>query len=296
METINKKLRSQLATLIILIITGIHATAFGQDYSFAVEKIGSGKPVIFIPGLISSGEVWQSTAQQLADDYECHILTLPGYAGQAPLSDAPYLESFKLEILKYIKENQLKDVQLVGHSIGGFISMLIALENQRSIQQLVIVDALPFFAQTFSPNPQTGFNEQAAKQYMDTFRQFDEAQVWNYRKQVAQSMTKREEYWDKMVDWAMQSDAKTEAYSSHEMLGNDIREKLRDIKIPITVFAAHDENPDFPTYTKQAVEETYLAQYQKAPNLQLIIAEGSRHFIMLDQEEWFHQQLLSVLK
>lgn len=296
MDTFNTPLRSRFAILIFLITIGLNAHVFGQDYNIAVEKIGSGKPVIFIPGLISSGEVWLPLAQQLADEYECHILTLPGYAGQAPLPDGPYLENFKKEIIEYIIANQLKDVQLVGHSIGGFISMMIAIEDQTSISQLVIIDALPFFAQTFSPDPQTGFNEQAAKQYMDTFRQFDEAQVRNYRKQVAQTMTKREEYWDKMVDWAMLSDPKTEAYSSHEMLGNDIRENLRDIKIPITVFAAYDENPNFPMFTKQAVEKTYMAQYQKAPNLQLIIADQSRHFIMLDQELWFHHQLLSVLK
>lgn len=296
MDTINKDFRFPLTTLIILILFGLSNHTFGQQHNFAVEKIGSGKPIIFIPGLISSGEVWLPIAKRLSDVYECHILTLPGYAGQAPLSEGPYLESFKKEIIEYINQNQLKDVQLVGHSIGGFLSMMIALEDQVQIKQLVIVDALPFFAQTFSQDPQIGFNEQAANQYMETFGQFNEIQVRQYRKQVAQTMTKREEYWDKMVDWAMQSDAKTEAYSSYEMIGSDIRENLREIKLPITVFAAFEENPNYPMFTKDALEQTFRAQYQKAPYLTMIIAENSKHFIMLDQEEWFHHQLQSVLK
>ena len=296
MDTINTPLRPRFVILIFLITIGLNAYVFGQNYNFSIEKIGTGNPVILIPGLISSGEVWLPLAQQLADEYECHILTLPGYAGQAPLPEGPYLESFKKEIIEYIIDNQLKDVHLVGHSIGGFISMMIALEDHTSIKQLIIIDAMPFFAQTFSQSPTLGFNEEAAKQYMDSFRQFDEAQVRNFRKQMAQSMTKRDEYWDKMVDWAMLSDLKTEAYSSHEMFGNDLREDLKNLLLPIVVFAAYDENPNFPMFTKKALEETYLAQYQKAPNLQLIIAENSRHFIMLDQEDWLYNQLKSVLK
>lgn len=296
MKTIFKHLRFYFGNLIFLISTGLSPSVFGQAYSFAVDKIGSGKPVIFIPGLITSGEVWQPIAQEIANNYECHVLTLPGYAGQAPLSEGPYLERFRQEILQYIEQNQLEEVQLVGHSIGGFLSLMIALEDPSAIEQLFIVDALPFFAQTFNQDPPLGFDEVAARQYMDSFSKFDEAQVRQYRKQMAQSMTKQEEYWEKMVDWAMLSDAQTEAFSTYEMLGNDLRKRLKEIKVPITVFAAFDENPNFPMFTKEAVEEMYTSQYQHAPNLELIIAEGSRHFIMLDQEEWFLEQLSSVLK
>ncbi len=294
--TIIRQLHSVKTFLVLMFSLVLSISALGQNYSFAVEKIGSGNPVLFIPGLISPGEVWRPLAEQLSKNYECHVFTLPGYAGQPALPEGPYLDRFRDEILRYIDENELAEVQLVGHSIGGFLSMLIAMEDQKPIQQLVIVDALPFFAKTFNPNAQDGFDEVAAEQYMSSFANITDPEQKEYRLQAARFMTKQEDYWDRMTDWALKSDLKTEAYSSHEMFGTDIREKIKSIQIPMTVIAAFDDNPNYPMFTKEGVKEIYQEQYKNAPDARLIIAENSRHFIMLDQEEWLYNQLLSLLK
>ena len=43
--------------------------AFAAPTSFTVEVTGKGKPMIFIPGLASSGEVWKDTVAQFANRY-----------------------------------------------------------------------------------------------------------------------------------------------------------------------------------------------------------------------------------
>ncbi len=44
--------------------------------SFNVEVIGSGKPVIMIPGLMSDARVWRPTAEALAGDFPQHGITI----------------------------------------------------------------------------------------------------------------------------------------------------------------------------------------------------------------------------
>ncbi len=46
---------------------------------------GKGSPVVLIPGLACSGSVWRETAAHLAERHEVHVLTLPGFAGVAPV-------------------------------------------------------------------------------------------------------------------------------------------------------------------------------------------------------------------
>ena len=38
--------------------------------------------MILIPGLTCGGDVWKSTVEHFKDRYECHVLTLAGFAGE----------------------------------------------------------------------------------------------------------------------------------------------------------------------------------------------------------------------
>src|SRR4051794_4650480 len=60
----------------------------------AVEVSGSGRPIVFIPGLASSGEVWSSIVAGLQPSYSCHVLTLAGFAGRPPIPP-PFLSKVR---------------------------------------------------------------------------------------------------------------------------------------------------------------------------------------------------------
>ncbi|MBK6266702.1 alpha/beta hydrolase [Marivirga sp. S37H4] len=276
----------------LLFATGV----LGQNnYSFKVEKSGQGKPLIFIPGLISGGDVWDGTVAHFSKNYECHVLTLAGFAGQAPIESPPYLETYKEDIIRYIKSNSLTEVSLVGHSIGGYLSMMIGLEQDSAIQQLIIVDALPFFSLTFNPNAKEGFDQASADQYIENFKAYNQEQIDSYRRMTAKGMITDSIYWDKVVQWAKSSDLKTEAYCSHEMMATDLRDKLANMKTPMLVLAAWQKTEMYPNYTLEYAQQIYNSQYEKAPNCQVVVAEDSKHFIMYDQPDWLYSQMENFL-
>lgn len=289
-----KSLSLIAVSMLITIITV--EKGYGQsDFDFTVEITGKGEPVLLIPGLISSGEVWTETVSALSDRYECHVLTMPGFAGVPAHEEGPYLETWKSEIIRYIKENDLHQVTLVGHSLGGFLSLWIAAENLPELKQIIVVDALPFLAGTMNPNAETGFNENSAQQYMNSLSGMDRDGLHATRMMMARGMTNDSTRWEILTEWTMNSDLKTEAYSATEMMGIDLREVIAKITVPVLAIGAFDENPQLPGFTRERMEQTYLSQYQNIKNLQFEVADGAKHFIMYDKPEWMIEKMIDFM-
>ncbi|MFU8862021.1 MAG: alpha/beta fold hydrolase [Cyclonatronaceae bacterium] len=265
-------------------------------FGFQAEVTGQGDPIIFIPGLISGGDVWDETIAYFSDQYECHVLTLPGYAGIPAQEEAPYLESWKKDIVRYIQDRKMESVTLAGHSLGGFLSLWIASGNIPELNQIIVLDALPFLAAAFNPDDEPGLSDEDALQYMNSFSGYEQEQIQSMRMMVARGMTNDSTRWEQLTKWAMASDLKTEAYSATEMMGMDLRESISNISVPVLVIGAYQENPQFPEYTLDNMRQTYMAQYQTVPNLRFEVAEGAKHFIMFDKPDQMHRMMYDFLQ
>jgi N-formylmaleamate deformylase len=259
---------------------------------FTVNVSGKGQPVIFIPGLVCSGEVWEETVAKFKETHQCHVITLAGYAGTAPLQNGPYLQTYKEGIQNYIKTNKLKKVILVGHSLGGFLSQWIASDMGANIDRLVLVDALPFFAGAGNPNAKEGFNEERATMYYNSMASIGKENLKNNKLSILKGMISDSAYQQKALAWSVSSDLKTEAWTAMEMMGIDLREKIADINCPVLVMAAYaGPVPQYPEFTREKQLEVYQDQYKKVKQLSVVSPSLSKHFIMYDQPEWFYKQL-----
>ena len=100
----------------------------GEVPLFSVKVTGKGQPMILIPGLMSSGAVWDGTVAHYASAYQCHVLTLAGFAGQPPSPATPFLGSVRDAVADYIRREGLNRPILVGHSLGGVLAFSIAAQ------------------------------------------------------------------------------------------------------------------------------------------------------------------------
>src|SRR5690554_4483449 len=106
--------------VILLIALSIPSITFTQTeaYLFHIDIKGQGDPILLIPGLASSGSVWEKTVDILKKDYECHILTLAGFADQKPMSlENGYLPVIEKALIAYIQKELHKKPIVVGHSL-----------------------------------------------------------------------------------------------------------------------------------------------------------------------------------
>ena len=275
------------------IIMGMCFAARAQGTkAFDVKVTGKGQPVLFIPGATCGGSEWDETVAHLkGSKYQCHVFTLAGYAGTAPMAEGPFLEKYKNEIKQYIVSNKLEHVIIVGHSIGGFLGIWIASEMKDHLQKVVVVDALPFLAAVQTPNPKTGFDETAAKGMLERYNKMDSAQMIASQKMVAGYMCLDSTKWNKIAMWGQQSDKKTMAYSMMEMMGNDLRGTIAKITVPVLVMDAWAPNAQYPQFTKEYALQTYADQYKECKTCTVHITDHSKHFIMYDEPTWFYKEL-----
>lgn len=297
-------MRSKLKYLIVLplfisyLFTALTPEVSAQTtgpYGFKIEVTGEGEPILFLPGLISSGEVWDETVSIFSDRYESHVFTMPGYAGVPPVETDSYLKTWKAGIIEYIESENLTQVTLVGHSLGGFLSLWIAIDNHPAVKQIIVVDALPFYAGLMNPNAETGFNEEAANQYMNSFAQMSDEQHFTTRMRIAQGMTNNSDKWKTIAQWSVDSDRKTEAWTATEMLGIDLRDEISKIEIPVLVLGAYNKNQQFPDYTLEYMKQSYTSQYKNLRTFEFEVAEGAGHFIMFDKPDWMHQKMSTFM-
>jgi pimeloyl-ACP methyl ester carboxylesterase len=113
------------------------------------EEQGKGPPLLLIHGFGASTFTWRFVAPELAKTHRVIAVDLKGF-GQ---SDKPFDERYSVvdqaELLaQLIEEKDLRNLTLVGHSFGGGVALLLALQaNQRldgRITKLVLLDSIAY--------------------------------------------------------------------------------------------------------------------------------------------------------
>ena len=79
----------------------------------------------------------------------------------------------------------------------------------------------------------------------------------------------------------------------YELLTTDLRDKVALIQQPVLQLGAGGALPD--AAMRPAVEALYQQQLAKIPHAKLLFNWQSRHFIMLDEPQWFLTQIQQFL-
>lgn len=283
----------KLFRLGFLIMFCFEICAAEKSYSgFTVEVSGSGQSLLLLPGATCSGHEWDETVAHYKGRFQFHVFTLAGYAGLAPLQHGPYLDSFKIQIEQYIRYKHLSHIILMGHSIGGFLCLQIGIDSLPEIDKIVIIDAMPFFAGAMNPSATSGFSEEKAKMTLAAYSAMNDSTMFSNQLAAAKYLCNDSMHWNQIATWGMRSDKKTMAYSIMEMMGNDLRQSISSIQIPVLVLAAYDASPRFPAYTREFALKTYISQYEECSKCSIDMAEGgTKHFIMYDNPAWMYKEL-----
>ncbi|MEL7122070.1 MAG: alpha/beta hydrolase [Bacteroidota bacterium] len=120
-----------------------------DDINLAYVDEGRGKhTILFVHGLGSYLKGWIKNIDELKKYYRCIALDLPGY-GKSSRGNYSYDMSFHSRVVRsFIEKKNLKHVILVGHSMGGQVSMTTVLNSSERINKLILV--APAGIETFS--------------------------------------------------------------------------------------------------------------------------------------------------
>jgi pimeloyl-ACP methyl ester carboxylesterase len=104
---------------------------------------GSGAPVVLVHGLGSRAEDWSNLMPQLKQaGFHVYVIDLLGYGRSARPADATYSIPEEAQYVEdFIAERGLEKVNLIGWSMGGWVSMRVALDKPERIGRLVLCDS-----------------------------------------------------------------------------------------------------------------------------------------------------------
>ncbi len=109
----------------------------------AFRKYGSGQPLIILHGLFGQGDNWTTHAKLFAEqNYEVYAVDVRNH-GLSPHSDEFTYEAMSEDLLELIEDNNLQNVILMGHSMGGKVVMEFALHHSEFPDKLIVVDIAP---------------------------------------------------------------------------------------------------------------------------------------------------------
>lgn len=274
----------------------LYAQQNKSEHPIRTTVKGQGKPVIFIPGLGCSGDVWKETMERLYANYECHIINLPGFAGEKPMSlKEGYLPAVKNILIHYIQSNLKEKPMVIGHSFGGFLSLLISAENDRFFSKIIIVDSYPFLSAIYNPEATEDNVKSHAFMMKNTITASNDSLFIVQQSMTLNTMISDQEKIQLALQWSLKSDRETLGQAMYELMTTDLRDQLKNIQTPVLVLGSWIAGKDF-GITKELTKAIFENQYANAPNVQIKISDAGRHFLMWDDFDWFIQEITNFLR
>ncbi len=120
------------------------------------EIKGKGQPLILLHGWGMHGGVWGSFAEQLAQDFELHIVDLPGYGFSREMESNYSLAAYRAE-LETLLASFDEAVTLIGWSLGGLLSLDLVRQQNKRVTKVIFIASTPCF--TRKPDWQCAMDE-----------------------------------------------------------------------------------------------------------------------------------------
>jgi pimeloyl-ACP methyl ester carboxylesterase len=282
-----------VAAVLTAAVMPISTTARSAEHrrAFDVKVEGSGPPVLLIPGLATTGAVWDSTVARLKDRYEVHTLTLAGFGGPAALGE-PFLPRVAAAISAYVAERRLTRPVLVGHSLGAFVAFMAAGESPGLFGGVVAVDGVPYLPALANPAATPAPQAPQAEQVKTLYRTMTREQYLAQSGLALSSMITAPADQERARAWAASADPAAAGIAVAEMMTTDLREAAARITAPVLLIGALGAAPEPMRDTFRAA---YRSQVAAVPRASVVFAERARHFIMLDDPAFFFSTLESFL-
>jgi pimeloyl-ACP methyl ester carboxylesterase len=259
----------------------------GERFTVAVEGRGE-RDVVFVHGLAASPECWEEAPARLGPDVRLHFVHMRGFSGLAPTGfreSGNFLKPTADALAAYIRANCRGPAAVVGHSMGGLLTLMLARDHADVVERLMVVDVPAFFSVLInpfaSPKSMASLAEHSRRNYLDKSK----TQLEDDLRRAGEKLVVDRALIDRIVRWGMTSDRATTADVMAEVMVTDLRGDLHLIEAPVEVVYAWDKSGHA---TKAGLEQVYGSTYQGLVRGTRLRIDHARHYLMFDQPEAFY--------
>jgi pimeloyl-ACP methyl ester carboxylesterase len=245
------------------------------------EVFGRGRPVILLHGWLGSWGLWQESMACLGRFYRTYALDFWGF-GESGKKRATYnVQDFVSLVAQFMEQMGIVQAPLVGHSMGGTVSLAVALQFPERVRKVVVIgspiqgSSLSFLLKWFGRRPV------AWLVYHN---------LWGLKLgfRLLAPFYSRDPRWPEMMDRDIDC-VTLESFllSIASLRQTDLRPHLQGIKVPAMGMYGNRDIVVSPRQWQPMLEKIPHARIERFPQ--------SGHFIMLDEPAKFTAALLDFL-
>lgn len=246
------------------------------------EAYGHGRPVILLHGWLESWDHWRGTMESLGQSCKAYALDFWGFGDSGKQGGGFAVEDYIEMVDQFMERLGIEHAPIIGHSMGGTVSLGLALEHPERAQKVAVVgspivgDGLAFFLRL------------AARRSLASLAyQVPHALPLGVRL-LSPLLARDWKTWYKMFARDLsRTTLESFHYSIASLHQTDLRPRLKNLQVPaLGVYGQVDRIVD-------PGQGEVLAQC--APLAETRYFEHSGHFPMLDEPERFHDTLHEFL-
>ena len=250
--------------------------------SLHVKTLGAGPDLVLLHGWAMHSDIWDGVRDQLARYFRLHLVDLPGHGGSASCETAT-LQCMVEKVAEVLPD----DCTVCGWSLGGQVSVELALQLPQRVKKLMLVSTTPCFIKR--KDWQWGMEEEMLqlfmknlnRDYVTTLDRFLSLQVKGSidTTAVLEKLRASFSHDRKLNETSLQAGLQI-------LLTTDLRNKIEKISQPVVLM--HGEN-DIITHPSAA-----RWMHQKLPSSELLMLSNCGHAPFLSHPDQFITKLIQM--
>jgi pimeloyl-ACP methyl ester carboxylesterase len=106
------------------------------------KTFGEGKPVLILHGWGGKSDSWLCVGELLAENgFQVIVPDLPGFGKSQEPKNPWTIEDYLRFVESFVGGLEIRQFYLIGHSMGGGLSVMYAVNNRLAVQGLVLCDS-----------------------------------------------------------------------------------------------------------------------------------------------------------
>ncbi len=254
------------------------------------ETWGRGRPVLLLHGWLNSWAVWRNSMNVLGREFKIYALDFFGFGESGDQANDFSVDNFVTLVDQFMDRMGIIRAPLVGHSMGGTVSLSAALRFPEKIVKVIVVGS-PIVGESLSPllklaawKGWTGLAESAPFLFKPV-----QSGLQPLLKSYGYIISRGD---GKMVGEMLAHDlGKLNAAPFLESIGTlrntDLRTRLNTVQIPVLgIYGKRDVivNPNQSRVLRESLPTSKIDWF-----------ENSGHFPMIDEADRFHDSVRNFL-
>lgn len=249
------------------------------------RKFGSGQPMIILHGLFGQSDNWNSLGKQFSESgFEVYVVDQRNH-GLSPHSKDWSFQFMSDDLKELIRDNNLSNVILIGHSLGGKTVMLYTLQNPSKVDKLIVADIAPKYYPPHHQSVLAGLNA-VDFNVVKTRREVEDILIAHISDSGTRQFLLKNIYWkeDSKLDWRFNLKVISE---NIEVVGSNIPSS-DSVDVPALFVRGGNSN--------YILDDDINAIQELFPRMILETIDGAGHWVHAEKPKEFFESVMHFIK